>query len=188
MKNTDTRVRYTKDMLKKALLKIMEHKHIDRITVKELCDEAEINRGTFYLHYATPNDVLMEIEDEIFAANWKKMKKYQKDPTQINYLQDVFRTTLENRDIARIIMGQNGNARFMERIKKNIKKEVVDQWCIEMPDLKKKDLDYVFDYVFNGTMALIINWMNDESISIEKLSNRLDRLGHYAQLATKEFI
>lgn len=188
MKNTDTRVRYTKDMLKQALLRIMEHKHIDRITVKELCDEAEINRGTFYLHYATPNDVLIEIENEIFATNWEKIKEYQNDPTQINFLQDTFRTILENKDITKIVMGQNGNSRFLERLKKQIKNEIVSKWCIEMPDLKKKDLDYIFDYVFSGTMPLIVNWLNNEDISIEKLSNRLDRLGHYAQLATKEFI
>lgn len=132
--------------------------------------------------------MLMEIENGIFANNWKKIKEYQKNPTEINHLQDIFRATLENKDIARVIMGQNGNAKHLEKIKNNIKKEVVDKWCIEMPNLKRKDLDYVVDYVFSGSMALVANWMNDENISIEKFSNRLDRLGHYVQLATKEFI
>ena len=62
MENTDNRVRYTKKVLQETLMKILQKKHIDKVTVKELCEEASVNRGTFYLHYSTPNDVLMEIE------------------------------------------------------------------------------------------------------------------------------
>lgn len=63
MDNLDNRVRYTKAILQQALLKILQFKNIDRVTIKELCDEAKVNRGTFYLHYATPNDLLREIEE-----------------------------------------------------------------------------------------------------------------------------
>jgi len=51
MENLDNRVRYTKTVLQQALLKLLQTKHIDKITIKELCQEAKINRGTFYLHY-----------------------------------------------------------------------------------------------------------------------------------------
>ena len=64
MENTDNRVRYTKKVLQETLMKILQKKHIDKVTVKELCEEASVNRGTFYLHYITPNDLLMEIEQQ----------------------------------------------------------------------------------------------------------------------------
>ena len=69
MAHLDNRVRYTKMVLQQALLKIMQAKDIDKITIKELCEEAQINRGTFYLHYQTPNDLLMEIEQECGFTN-----------------------------------------------------------------------------------------------------------------------
>ena len=64
MKNEDTRVQLTKSILKQALLRILAAKPIAKVTVKALCDEAGLNRGTFYLHYNEPNDVLREIEGE----------------------------------------------------------------------------------------------------------------------------
>ena len=47
---TDARVKYTKMVLKKALLELMQHKPVNKITVKEICERAELNRATFYAH------------------------------------------------------------------------------------------------------------------------------------------
>ena len=64
MKNTDTRVQYTKARIHDALTELMAEKQFRSITVKELCDVAGINRGTFYLHYSSLRDVLAKIEEE----------------------------------------------------------------------------------------------------------------------------
>ena len=47
MKKIDTRVQYTKEMFHRALLNLMETKPINKITIKELCEAASLNRGTF---------------------------------------------------------------------------------------------------------------------------------------------
>ena len=49
MKN-DLRVRYTQKVIQEAFWKILKEKPLAKITVKEICDLAEINRGTFYKH------------------------------------------------------------------------------------------------------------------------------------------
>ena len=51
MKNNDARVRYTQKVLKDSLLQLLEKKPINKITVKEVCELAELNRATFYAHY-----------------------------------------------------------------------------------------------------------------------------------------
>ena len=48
---TDRRIRKTKAQLRAGLAKLMKEKNINEITVRELVDEADINRSTFYLHY-----------------------------------------------------------------------------------------------------------------------------------------
>ncbi|MGN0519324.1 MAG: TetR/AcrR family transcriptional regulator [Candidatus Fimenecus sp.] len=59
------RIVLTKRMLKEALLRIMSVKNIQSITVSELCEDAGINRSTFYNHYGCPADVLKEIELDV---------------------------------------------------------------------------------------------------------------------------
>ena len=47
----DLRVKKTKNSIINAFLKLRAKKSLERITVKELSDLAEINKATFYLHY-----------------------------------------------------------------------------------------------------------------------------------------
>ena len=56
--NKDKRVIRTKALLIRSLSALMKQKNIKDITVKELCEYADINRGTFYLHYKDIYDML----------------------------------------------------------------------------------------------------------------------------------
>ncbi len=56
------RVIITKRLLEEAFLRLLEKKHIDKISVSELCAEAGINRATFYRHYNIPRDILIGMQ------------------------------------------------------------------------------------------------------------------------------
>lgn len=62
---TDARVRYTKRVIRTVFLQLLQEKPISKITVKEICELAEINRGTFYKHYSDPYDLLTKTEADI---------------------------------------------------------------------------------------------------------------------------
>ena len=147
MDNLDTRVQFTRAALQQSLLRILRNKPIDKVTIKELCDEAKLNRGTFYLHYTTPNDVLMEIEQQFISEN---RSSFSPQPPMRN--------------------------------------SVIDGWCKEFPRYRREDLDYVYDFLFTGSMKLILNWIEDDKgLSTADLARRLDRLGHYCHLAIRDF-
>ena len=61
----DRRVRYTKMVLRDSLLELMQTAPINKITVKDICERADVNRGTFYLHYQDPYDLMHQIENEL---------------------------------------------------------------------------------------------------------------------------
>ena len=60
----DPRTRYTEMIIKKALLELLHHKPMSKITVREICDRAEINRSTFYKHYLDCYDLLDKLKEE----------------------------------------------------------------------------------------------------------------------------
>ena len=189
MENLDNRVRYTKMVLQQALLRILQNKHIDKITIKELCQEANVNRGTFYLHYSIPNDLLIEIEQQYIDENMAYFSPYFNKGYETGQLAGMFTSILKNKELCRIIMGKNGNPRFVERIQQMIRESVVNGWCKEFPNYSREDLDYVFDFIFTGSMRLILNWIEDDKgLSTNELANRLDRLGHYCHMAIAEFL
>lgn len=61
----DRRTKYTRQTIKDTFLKLLEEKSFAKITVTEICKLAEINRGTFYLHYYDTEDVLDDIISEM---------------------------------------------------------------------------------------------------------------------------
>ncbi|WP_455544061.1 TetR/AcrR family transcriptional regulator [Intestinibacter sp.] len=61
----DRRTQYTKNVIKEAVVELSKKKAFDKITVTEVCKVADINRGTFYLHYLDLYNVVDEILDEV---------------------------------------------------------------------------------------------------------------------------
>lgn len=52
---------YTKDLLKKEFMKLLEEKTLDNITVTELAKKCQIERKTFYYHYENLEQLIREI-------------------------------------------------------------------------------------------------------------------------------
>ena len=65
MNKKDKRSRKTARAVQNALLRLLCERRIDEIKIVDLCTAADINRTTFYLHYARIGDVLDELRDEI---------------------------------------------------------------------------------------------------------------------------
>lgn len=64
MSKNDRRVRYTKQIIKESLLEMLLTTPYERVTVRELCQKADINRATFYSHYESLSALMEEIEYE----------------------------------------------------------------------------------------------------------------------------
>lgn len=64
----DLRVKKTKRAILQALLELVKEDSFSRISIRDLCERAEINRGTFYLHYQDKFDLLERTEDELLEG------------------------------------------------------------------------------------------------------------------------
>ena len=73
MKEQDNRVRVTKILIRHAFLQLLKEKPLQSITVRELCQSAGINRGTFYTHYRDIYDLMHQIEEEMTQEFHAKM-------------------------------------------------------------------------------------------------------------------
>lgn len=86
-------------MIREAFLELLDEKEFSKITVTDIVKRADLNRSTFYAHYADVYSVVEEIQDEIIDRNLELIKqmKYRniiKDP--IPYLNSICDTLEEN--------------------------------------------------------------------------------------------
>lgn len=65
---TDPRVMRTKKLIQEALITLFQKKDFEDITVKDISEEATVNRATFYAHYVDKFALLDEMIAEAFDA------------------------------------------------------------------------------------------------------------------------
>lgn len=188
MKNLDTRVRYTRSILRQSLLELLKEKSIDRVTVKELCEKAQLNRGTFYLHYDSPVALLKDIEQQFIEENARIFASFWQEGREQSIMESLFSSIKENQDIFCILMGPHGDPHFADQIFGGMRQHVLNQWQLEFPAYSREDLDFIFDFVLIGSTRLILNWLSDnKGITAPAFARRMERLGHHALMAIKDF-
>src|SRR4029453_18388205 len=65
---TDRRGRRTRELLRRALLSLVQEQGYERITVQDILDRADVGRSTFYAHYRDKDDLLLSGFEDIRSA------------------------------------------------------------------------------------------------------------------------
>ena len=73
VRTEDRRITRTKHALRQALIELMEERGLENFTVNDLCERADINRGTFYNHFHDKEELLAALEDEVF----RELERFQ---------------------------------------------------------------------------------------------------------------
>ena len=155
------KTQYTKMVLKDSLIELMKEKSISKITVTELCENADVNRTTFYAHYEDQYQLLRSIEEETFS--WAKeviagfSGKTNKNDI-IKYIERIFEYLIENGNHIRVLMSEKGDIGFQ----RNLLSLIYEQCDIHLingisKNLEKGELYFVF--LVNGSVGLIQHWL-----------------------------
>lgn len=101
------RIAVTKRMLKEGLLRLLEQKNLDKIRVNELCAESGINRATFYRHYETPRNVLLELELDFVKQITPLTTPHKTGAEAQQALENACSYIYEHADVAKILFRCN---------------------------------------------------------------------------------
>lgn len=148
----DLRVRHTKQLLKNALLQILQVKTIDKVTVTELCKTAHINRNTFYSHYRSPGDLLDEIEQNFASKILQAVEEPYRQGDYAVMLQKVCQTVFEDRGLAQILTNESHSGKFLNDIIHKFHSIMVDCWSGS--NVPQEKLDTLYRYGVGGSFAL----------------------------------
>lgn len=169
----DRRVRKTRKQLREGLARLLEKKSIRDIKVKELVEEVDINRSTFYLHYSDIYDMLEKIEEELFEEIQAAMKNHpiSADAQSQAFIRQIFQIMDDNRAICKALCGPNGDMAFVSRMEDVIGSEAV-QVIEPLFKIEKKQLRYSYAYCLNGCVGLIKMWLlNDGTETPEQMAD-----------------
>ena len=162
----DRRVRKTKAQLRAGLARLMQKKSIKEITVKELVDEVDINRSTFYLHYSDIYQMLESIENELMDEIAQVIEEHPLDLVQNGssypMIEHIFTILDNNKDICIALLGKNGDMAFVSRIEKLIAETVLHRLSSRMPK-DNRDIEYAYAFCLNGCVGMIKTWLSSDN-------------------------
>ncbi len=173
MKYPDTRSQYTEMILQQTLLNNLETRDIHRITVKDICEQAKINRGTFYLHYDSIEHLRREIEKQFLCDYEVFFSPENIGSSQKDVLENILAVIAQNRSIA-LMLAKNGGDQFLQHIHNMVSDFVIKRWEIKYPRYSHTELLQMFEFVFYGSMRIITLWLDQTlNMSVEELSTYL---------------
>lgn len=158
----DRRIRKTKRVLKESLATLLLKKNLNDITVQELVNLADVNRGTFYLHYRDIYDMLVQIETEMMEDLEAISGRYPANMLNSSpqpYISAMLEYIEENQTFCKMLLGPYGDMAFVERLKKLVEKKCLASLMEDIPEIEPRRYQYFASYTVAGCIGLVQTWM-----------------------------
>lgn len=179
--NGDHRTRVTKLLIRKAFTELLRQKPIQSITIKELCQAAGVNRGTFYSHYTDIYDLLAQLEDEMLAdfklALEPLLGTESGDLTPVKITTGIFQCLKENADICAITLGDYGDKNFALRLINIGREKCMATYLKYFAGATPKQIEYFYAFVSAGCIGLLQKWLAEGMVtSAEEMATMAENI------------
>ncbi|MEB8131363.1 TetR/AcrR family transcriptional regulator [Mammaliicoccus sciuri] len=190
----DRRVRKSKRAIKQAFIQLLKENNLDRITIQQISDLADVNRGTFYLNYEDKYALLDEMENEQIEkikgfVDIRKMDLSTKTSDRFiedfanKIIKNVFTHIEHNIEFYQVILNLERKSQIEEQladiVRSNIKHLIGNKDNVfGIPE------NYYLSYVVGSMMSMIKYWVSDENrVSVEELVNYVSTIASTGPLS-----
>ena len=173
MRKTDARLRYTQNALKQSLLSFLKEKPVNKITVKEVCERAELNRATFYAHYSDCFALLESIEEDLletFCSSLKLVDSF--DVTAL--IEAIYAMIEQQQEACRVLIFQNACPNVLRRMIDMARSESISYWKKHLRRATEAELEMLYTHLSNGLMHVVVEGY--EKYSREEVVHFVNRI------------
>lgn len=178
IKKENQRVRLTKTLLKNSLIDLMHTHSINKITIKELCEHADVNRSTFYLYYTDQYALLNEVESDLLIQVRQRLEKLDSNVSNLHFLKELLTYIKENAEIFNTLLCRQDNIQFQQKF---IESSIINLRTNVVLNGSEKVSDYVYCFLTAGCLNMITKWIvADFDMDSNELSELIFRLSDSA--------
>ena len=188
MNKSESKYYNTALLMDEALLLLLEKKEYEFITIKEICEKAGVNRSTFYLHYETIDDLLIETIEMINKRFKLAFDNEKIEPNNLNK-DDLF--LIDDKHLIPYLNFMKENKKIYKLIHKNpyiFKKQEAFETLynelfsviLDKYGVPSNEQEYIFSFFSYGLVAIIQKWIeNDCKDDIDDMAKLIKNLiGH----------
>lgn len=154
MNKNDLRSIKTERAIRKAFHQLAQEKEVNKITVRELVQKAEINKTTFYAHYDTILDFVRALENETIDYIINNLAEFQRLFDDPNVFIDNLYRSLSDYQVDNIFHFNANSSYFSEKIDTAIKEEMSR---LDVDINQYREFRALAVFIMNGLLALLRN-------------------------------
>ncbi|MEZ4357733.1 MAG: TetR/AcrR family transcriptional regulator C-terminal domain-containing protein [Eubacteriales bacterium] len=160
---TDRRVKLTKQLIKESLVELMQEQPISRISVKMLCEAADINRSTFYAHYTDTYDLLRQIQCDVISEISEYISQSafsEQSQLTVQAMSHILEYAKENSKLLKVLLSENGDFNFQKDIMLLAQQKTINE-LKTMENLDKRISEYLQLFTITGALSVMEKWLKD---------------------------
>ncbi|MCY8927285.1 TetR/AcrR family transcriptional regulator [Bacillus subtilis] len=180
MSKVDRRITKSQEAIKRALIELMTEKSFDHITIKEISERANVNRGTIYLHYLDKFDLLEKIMEE----HINNMGDFCESAAEMDWIESTVHCMeyLESNYLFFSTMLASEGARYFRSqfLKFNIEEFRKDVDVTKGKNYGQSE-DVIVEFIANAYVGVVEWWLKNEMpyppcVMAEKVGDLLERI------------
>lgn len=165
----DIRVEKTEKAIKNSFLELRSKKPLEKITIKELCQTACINKSTFYSHYNDIYALSEALETETVRSilnNMSHIREYSIQNLDI-FTKELFFAFMSNLSLINILFSGKEQHYLANRLEAELKKIIFQKY----PEYESDDkMNILLSYCIQGAYHA---YLNNQTIEAEILAQSL---------------
>lgn len=168
----DIRIQKTEAAIKNAFLELRAQKSVEKITVKELCRKAQINKSTFYTHYADIYALSDAMQAETIAFVLGTISQQGEWSVQDpgGFTRAIFQAVAAHRALIYGLFSEHERARLANALEEGIREMVYEKY----PERRgKEEADILLSYCIQGSYHA---YLNHQGMDEEKLVKMIERI------------
>ena len=173
MNFTDLRIIRTQEQFQNALLELLEIKELKEITVKEICDKANISRNAFYQHYGYKEDLYDQMVAKATERIRESLTPIIPDISKLEentiplYTKGIIDAITEVHDLIYVML-KSDDGMFMRQLTDLIFGQFITNALPFFNIRDSKELRLYYEFLSAGISAFIIKWILDDNVTEEK--------------------
>ncbi|UOQ86455.1 TetR/AcrR family transcriptional regulator [Gracilibacillus salinarum] len=173
----DRRKKYTRMVLKDSLINLLQYKPISSVTVKEICEKADINRSTFYTHYQDQTDLLTQIEEEFMEDLHRYLDAFsvESEDDALKTLEKLLEYIKDRKNMCQTLLNKHSDTKFENRIIIIARQFVMDHKI----NMRSEEAAYLSSFLISGAMQVIKDWLtNNTQQTPKQIAEMIDMFIH----------
>ncbi len=155
----------SKNLIKKAVAKLIHEKDIQKITVSDIIREADISRGTFYAHFADVSGVIDQIECEEICNLMGYIERfgYENISTSTErFIMLICEYLSKDMEYYRMLTQSNILNNFIWRLVDIYYENLLNEILNTQKSANRDEVNLYLIYISSGAKTVVLSWLNGE--------------------------